>query len=145
MKFYDFCANFRPKNSHKISLVSDAVSLFCIKTPERLLIKASLWLTVDCPVLLRLKLSMDILWKLQTLERFRESGTGKFSDVRTSRLYRSLSLIFARVPSLPSPGSGSQCALAVPSSGSGKLFNGKLKRDLQMEHESSDFDLANIL
>ena len=42
MKFYDFCANFRPKNSHKISLVSDAVSLFCIKTPERLLIKASL-------------------------------------------------------------------------------------------------------
>ena len=31
MKFYDFCANFRPKISHKISLVSNAVSLFCIK------------------------------------------------------------------------------------------------------------------
>ena len=67
------------------------------------------------------------------------------SPMSGSRLYRSLSLIFARVPSLPSPGSGSLCALTVPSSGSGKLFNGKLKRDLQMEHESSDFDLANIL
>ena len=76
-------------------------------------------------------------------ERFRETETVREILRRpTSRLYRRLSQIFGRDPGLVSR--LRLCVLWMYPD-SRKLFNGKLKRDLQMEHESSDFDLANIL